>query len=202
MILTDSAAAEIRTKGLQSPGQFNKNATPMNWFGDASTMGPIKEFVDRVLRDDETKGLAISASEIPEVALAAASMRLKSEDTNHSIFLLEIITDEINIVRENQRVSTLPAFKRLRDQTFDRALVFSSPDRKWYNASWSFGQAEMFLLNFVPANEIIRASKISDRRPWTIDLVGNPRGTTSLDKTENSRREFQVLEDPDGFYLP
>ncbi len=78
--------------------------------------------------------MTVSISNYKEIAIAASSYRLDPSHPEKSIYLFEIVTDEINIVRESQRVSTLPAFKELRKRIFDKAIVIESPDGQWYNA--------------------------------------------------------------------
>lgn len=66
-----------------------------------------------------------------------------------------------NIVRESKRVSTLPVFKKLRERFFDQAMVVKNPDGKFFNAAWSMGGAEAFLLN-IPFERVR-----SRLRPWS-----------------------------------
>ncbi len=197
MILTPEQAAYLAKYGIDSAGLFSKTEFPDKWL--KTGYGPIKDIISRITQDNETASLAISAPESPEVAISAASYRLNSSITNEFIYIFKIETDEINIVRENQRLTTIPYFSKLAKIFQDTQLIIKSPNDEYFNASWMSGSTEVFFLNHIPAQDILSVEKLPDQRPWEIINFGSANDTINVDKYSVIPRQYQVIENPRSF---
>lgn len=193
MILTPEQAIDAAKNGIDSAGLFSKTESPEKWL--TTGHGPVRDIISRVTEDNETASLAISASEIPEVAMSAVSYRIDGA-TGKFVYLFKIETDEINIVRENQRLGTIPYFAKLAKTIQNTQLIFKSPNDDYFNSSWMSGATEVFFLNHIPAQDITSVTQVKDQRPWEIINFGSARGTLNLDSDNVNPRQFQVIENP------
>ena len=201
LVLTEQQATYIKTHGMLSPGLYSGKNSLSDWFNSKNS-GPVHDITSRNLIDDNQLSLVLSVSSIPEVAIAGSSSRFNPNDLSKSIYLFELNIPEIEIVNDNQRLSTTPAYRKLRLAKKDTAVIIQKSNDAAYNSNWDYGYTEAYVFNKIHVSQITTVTKITDRSKWQVTIGPWTKGTISLDPDQRMPlRKFQVPEDPSRSFL-
>lgn len=197
--LTRDEVNDILQNGMSSVGIHRKTTSPFEWL-ERSSAGPLEDIQSRLRENDGTRGLTISVSEFREVALAAAFTHFNPHDLERSFYVFKIRIPEINLVRENQRMFSLPKALSTEFKKNPSELVVVSPDGEGYTIPRHEGGLESFIFNHISADEIMSAMKHEDLRPWIVQSIGSTKGNNYLESV--SFQEERRFQETDDFSVP